>query len=108
MNAQYQDLVSTFTDQHNLLLTSLLCTDDPETWENCKHLIICATPLLTLEMAINRITCKENNRTLIPTPKQIQNALQYAQIKKQQYHNQLVKEELQKEKLIQWLNNLVR
>lgn len=85
MNKQYQDLISTFSGDHNILLTSLLCTEKPDNWEECKHLIVCSTPLLTLEMAINRVTTEKRKKNEIPSPDQIQSALNYANEKKEQY-----------------------
>lgn len=85
MNDQFQTLVSTFSGNHNVLLTSLLCTESPQAWEECKHLIVCSTPLLTLEMAINRVTIKGRDKRDIPTPEQIQKALDYANEKRVQY-----------------------
>ncbi|MDH3325270.1 MAG: hypothetical protein OEM38_00970 [Gammaproteobacteria bacterium] len=85
MNDQYQELISTLSGKHNILLTSLLCTDDPKTWEDCKHLIICPIPLLTLEMAINRVVAKESKTSPIPTPEEIRKALNYANQKRTQY-----------------------
>lgn len=85
MNNQYQELVSTLSGNHNVLLTSLLCTEDAATWEECKHLIICSTPLLTLEMAINRVINKEHKTSKIPSPEDIAKALNYANQKRNEY-----------------------
>jgi len=85
MNDQYQELVSTLSGKHNMLLTSLLCTEDSGTWEDCKHLIVCPIPLLTLEMAINRVAVKDRKKSSIPTPEQIKLALNYANEKRTQY-----------------------
>lgn len=93
MDNQYQELISTFSGKHNLLLTSLLCTENPNTWEECKHLIISSTPLLTLEMAVNRITTK-SRKNKIPTPQQIQQALSYANEKRETYLKRIATEPL--------------
>jgi len=94
MSNQYQSLVSTFIGKHNLLLTSLLSTEDPKVWEECKHIIVCSTPLLTLGMVINRVITKENNSNGIPTPEQIQKALDYAYEKRTLYLQQMAKDTL--------------
>ncbi|MDH5257200.1 MAG: hypothetical protein OEX07_04310 [Gammaproteobacteria bacterium] len=85
MNDLYQELVSTLSGKHNILLTSLLCTEDLDTWEECKHLIVCPIPLLTLEMAINRVSTRSGKRSTIPTPEEIKDALIYANQKRTQY-----------------------
>ena len=85
MNNQYQELIFTLSGEHNMLLTSLLCTKDPGAWDDCKHVIVCPIPLLTLEMAINRVTSKEHKTSSIPSPEQIKDALNYAKEKRTQY-----------------------
>jgi len=92
MNDQYQELVYTLSGKHNLLLTSLLCTTDLKSWEECKHIIICSIPLLTLEMAINRVTNKDQKTSPIPSPEQINDALNYAREKQRQYLRRKKKE----------------
>lgn len=83
MEQYYQELVATLTGRHNILLTSLLSSDDPDSWEQSKYIIISHAPLLTLEMAVNRICQRRPN--VAPTPAQIYAALEYAKKKNQQY-----------------------
>ncbi len=85
MNDRYQELISSFSGNHNVLLTSLLCTESTTTWAECKHLIVCPVPLLTLEMAVNRVRTGARKKNNIPTPEQIKEALNYASNKRVQY-----------------------
>ena len=94
MSDQYQELISAFSGSHNTLLTSLLCTENPTSWEDCKHLIVCPIPLLTLEMAINRVCAKGRKKHEIPTPEMIRKALTYANEKRMQYQNHIITEPL--------------
>jgi len=85
MNSQFQDLVSTLSKGHSVLLTSLLCTENPTSWDDCKHIVVCPIPLLTLEMAINRVIVEKKKSGEIPSPEQIKTALEYAQTKRKHY-----------------------
>ena len=86
MNKAYQELIASLSGQQQLLLTTLLSCEDTESWEQSKHLIVCPMPLLTLEMAINRVSTRTSDS--IPSPKQIYDALNYAVLKHQQYLQQ--------------------
>lgn len=94
MNDQYQELISTLSKNHSLLLTSLLSTEDPLAWEECRHLVICPIPLLTLEMTIHRLHSGEEKRSSIPSPRDIQDAIKYAQDKYKHYLLNITKEPL--------------
>lgn len=94
MNEQYQELISTLSKNHSLLLTTLLSTEDPVAWEECRHLVICPIPLLTLDMAIHRLNTGEEKRASIPSPSDIRDAIKYAQEKYKHYLLNITKEPL--------------
>jgi len=94
MNEQYQELIATLSKNHSLLLTSLLCTEDPVSWEECRHLVICPLPLLTLEMTIRRLNSDNDKTSSIPSPREIQDAIVYAQDKYKHYLLNVTKESL--------------
>ncbi|MDX1811348.1 MAG: hypothetical protein R3240_05335, partial [Gammaproteobacteria bacterium] len=83
MDNNYQELIARLSNQQTMLLTTLLSSDNQETWNEHKHTIISHTPLLTLEMAVNRVCQREHNTP--PTPAQIYAALEYAKRKNQQF-----------------------
>ena len=74
-----QELFADLNNNHQIILTSLLSSEDAESWSNSKYLIVSHNPFLTLEMAVNRVC--QRNRKLPPTPAQIYSALQYAKEK---------------------------
>ena len=82
---QHQQLISDLTSDSTILLTSLLCTEDPNCWDEIKYTVICPLPLLTLEMALNRVVSKDQKPPGTPTPQQINQALSYAKQKRKQY-----------------------
>jgi len=91
MDRAYQELYASLSGHYNVLLTSLLCCQDEESWQNSKHLVICSMPFLTLEMAIKRVTDLEKHS--IPSPSDIYKALNYAKKK----HKQAIKIQDQEE-----------
>ena len=86
MEKNYQELIAMLTGKQNLLLTSLLSGEDPELWEQSKYIIVSHNPLLTLEMAVNRVCERENNS--VPTPNQIYKALEYSKAKSEQHQKE--------------------
>lgn len=80
MNNQYAGLLNQLPIKHQSTLIALLSYVDSESWYNAKHLIVCSNPLLTLEMAINRISNRERNE--IPDCNDIAQALAYAEKKR--------------------------
>jgi len=52
MNKSLQELILNLPHSDTVLLTVLLNENILENWEKNKHIIICTTPKLTLEMAI--------------------------------------------------------
>ena len=76
MNKSLQKLILTLPISDTVLLTVLLNENILEHWEKNKRLIICTTPKVTLEMAINKTALC--NHDSIPSPKQIHEALKYA------------------------------
>jgi len=85
MNNQHQQLISDLSTDSTILLTSLLCTEDPNSWDEIKYTVICPLPLLTLEMALNRVISKDQKLPGTPPPQQINQALSYAKQKREQY-----------------------
>lgn len=86
MDKNTRELIAQLSGQQTLLLTTLLSSDSPENWEDHKHTIVSHTPLLTLEMAVNRVCRREHG--IPPTPAQIYAALEYAKHKNQQFTKQ--------------------
>jgi len=80
MNKMYSELLAPLPVKHQALILALLNSVDTESWYNAKHLIVCSNPLLTLEMAVNRINDRERND--LPTCEDIQQALSYADQKR--------------------------
>ena len=85
MEKSYQDLIAQLAGNQNVLLTTLISGNDPESWEESKYIVVSHTPLLTLEMAVNRVCFREKKSP--PSPAQIYAALEYAKKKSQQYIN---------------------
>lgn len=86
MNKKLQELIFNLPSNNIVLLTTLLSERNHENWENNKHLIVCNMPLLTLEMAVNKVGSLMQG--VIPEPKLIHAALIYAQDERAQYLSQ--------------------
>ena len=78
-----RDMSGVLSVANQQLIEQMLDQPTLETWQQARHVIISPAPVLTLDMAINRIAGKRDNR--IPSPFTVYRALDYALKKREHY-----------------------
>ena len=80
-----REIISSLSDANQQLVTKMLAAPNAETWDEARRVAISQAPLITLEMAVKRISNENEPVTAIPDPFTIYRALRYAAEKSVHY-----------------------
>jgi len=74
---QCRDLYGSLSQQNQRVIEDMIIRPSFQTWELARRIVISPTPLLTLDMAVHRVT-EDASRNTLPDSFTIYRALDYA------------------------------